>query len=353
MSEPSNHLKILSIAELRALPPPERLIDGILPVSSSAFLYGPSGVGKSFLALDLSLSVATGQPWYGRPVKQGSVLYVAMEGIWGFPRRLSAWERHHSRRADSNIYFTFGTVHLIHDVRQLVEVTGRLKPTLVVLDTLAQVAEGLDENSAKDMGQVTAALRAIREACQNSTVLVVHHTGHQQQGRMRGHSLLHASADWILAFRPQKRNEVLLSREKARDESTGEDFRLFMQTVGDSCVLTLANGLPNSLQLTADVVSPAGISPVAEAMLAAFPSRSTVLTTAKWRAAVGGAERTFHRRRRDLLKEGLVMCFTKRGLYQLTDIGARIRFELGPTPSDACRLEGSGEKSNDASREAA
>lgn len=142
-------LKILSVAELRALPAPEWLINEILPASSSAFLYGPSGVGKSFLALDLSLSIATGQPWYGRPVKPGKVLYVATEGIWGFPRRLSAWERHHGRSADSSIFFTFGTVHIVNDIGQLVETAGTLKPTLIVLDTLAQVAEGLDRTRAK------------------------------------------------------------------------------------------------------------------------------------------------------------------------------------------------------------
>jgi hypothetical protein len=155
------------------------------------------------------------------------------------------------------------------------------------------------------MGQVTAALRALREACQNSTVLVLHHTGHQEQSRMRGHSLLKASADWILGLRgTRKPNEVLLSREKARDESAGEKLGLCLQTVGDSYVLTLRNAPPDRLRLATQVGPTAGLSPEVETMLAVFPSRSTVLTTAKWMAETGFPERTFHRHRRELVTRG-------------------------------------------------
>jgi hypothetical protein len=193
------------------------------------------------------------------------------------------------------------------------------------------------------MGQVTAALRALREACQNSTVLVLHHTGHQEQSRMRGHSLLKASADWILGLRgTRKPNEVLLSREKARDESAGEKLGLCLQTVGDSCVLTLRNAPPDRLRLATQVGPTAGLSPEVETMLAVFLSRSTVLTTAKWMAETGSPERTFHRHRRDLVNEGLVECLTKRGFYKLRDLGASIRFksEVAPPSSDVPKVCG-------------
>ena len=42
------------------LPPPKWLVDGILPEGAMATLVGFSGTGKSFIALDIALSVATG-----------------------------------------------------------------------------------------------------------------------------------------------------------------------------------------------------------------------------------------------------------------------------------------------------
>jgi hypothetical protein len=77
-------------------------------------------------------------------------------------------------------------------------------------------------------------------------------------------------------------------------------------------------------------------------MLAVFLSRSTVLTTAKWMAETGFPERTFHRHRRELVNEGLVECLTKRGFYQLRDLGASIRFksEVPPPSSDVPKVCG-------------
>ena len=46
-----------------------------------AVIYGPSGEGKTFVALDWALSVATGRSWQGKQTKQGPVVYIA-GGRW-------------------------------------------------------------------------------------------------------------------------------------------------------------------------------------------------------------------------------------------------------------------------------
>ena len=43
-------------------------------------LYGPTGIGKTFLALDWAMSICSGQPWFGQEVRKGQVLYVLAEG---------------------------------------------------------------------------------------------------------------------------------------------------------------------------------------------------------------------------------------------------------------------------------
>ena len=52
------HLATVITAQLRDMPQPDKLIDGLLWKSSLAMIYGPSGGGKTFVALDFGLHVA-------------------------------------------------------------------------------------------------------------------------------------------------------------------------------------------------------------------------------------------------------------------------------------------------------
>ncbi|MFK5284070.1 AAA family ATPase, partial [Lacticaseibacillus paracasei] len=54
-------------------------------------LYGESGSGKSFMALQLAGAIARGVEWRGRRVKQGRVVYIAAEGAGGFRNRCVAY----------------------------------------------------------------------------------------------------------------------------------------------------------------------------------------------------------------------------------------------------------------------
>ena len=71
---------------------PEMLVGHVLECGTLAELYGDSNTGKSFVALDLAFSVATGCQWHGEAVRQGGVLYFAGEGERGLSRRARAWE---------------------------------------------------------------------------------------------------------------------------------------------------------------------------------------------------------------------------------------------------------------------
>ncbi len=65
-SRKTDRFRLYSIEELEELPDPDWLIDGIMPEGALVELYGPHGVGKSFLALDWALSLAAGIQWPGR-----------------------------------------------------------------------------------------------------------------------------------------------------------------------------------------------------------------------------------------------------------------------------------------------
>ena len=68
----------------------EALIKGLLDCGAMSVLYGDFGSGKTFFALALSYAIATGQPFVGRKVKQGRVIYISLEGRRGMRKRLGA-----------------------------------------------------------------------------------------------------------------------------------------------------------------------------------------------------------------------------------------------------------------------
>ena len=58
--------------------PPE-LIAGVLRRGHKALIAGPSKAAKSFLLIELAISIAEGRPWLGFPCRQGKVLYMNLE----------------------------------------------------------------------------------------------------------------------------------------------------------------------------------------------------------------------------------------------------------------------------------
>jgi RecA-family ATPase len=59
------------------------LVDELIPRSGLVVVWGPPKCGKSFWVFDLVMHVALGIPYRGREVHQGTVVYVACEGVKG------------------------------------------------------------------------------------------------------------------------------------------------------------------------------------------------------------------------------------------------------------------------------
>jgi len=168
--------EVLDDEGLARVPPPVPLVADFLYRDTLARINGPSGHGKSFVALELAACVASGRAWHGRTVSRGLVLYVLAEGAAGANARLQAWrlraglERHDVAVLTSPVQ-TGGP-----DWPAFVDWCGKRRPALIVLDTQARVTEGLEENAAKDMGQAVGAWEALRAAT-GACVLLVHHRG--------------------------------------------------------------------------------------------------------------------------------------------------------------------------------
>ena len=66
-------------ADLAATSTKSWLVHNLLGDGDASVMYGKPGDGKSVLAEDLALHVAAGRPWHGRKVKQGAVVFIALE----------------------------------------------------------------------------------------------------------------------------------------------------------------------------------------------------------------------------------------------------------------------------------
>ena len=59
-----------------AVPAPPQIINGVLHQGGKMILGGTSKSNKSWSLMDLALSIASGEKWWGHPTTKGNVLYL-------------------------------------------------------------------------------------------------------------------------------------------------------------------------------------------------------------------------------------------------------------------------------------
>jgi len=175
------------------------IIKGILPQADLAVIFGESGSGKSFFTLDLAAHVALGIPYRGKKTVQGAVAYIAAEGSRGFKNRLKAYAAHHHIElsalpitvlAASPNFMRKDNVDAVRDA--ILALTPR--PVLIVVDTLAQVTPGANENSGEDMGRVLGHCKMLRAAT-GAMIALIHHSGKDASKGARGWSGIGGAED--------------------------------------------------------------------------------------------------------------------------------------------------------------
>jgi KaiC/GvpD/RAD55 family RecA-like ATPase len=227
--------KLLSPSKIEALPDLEWLIQGVLPSASFGVLYGEPGCGKTFVALSMALSAANGQDWLDREVSQTKILYIAAEGGNGIKTRIQAFRKKHGL-TDENVIFLPVPVEMMNPqhVNVLLKKLNQrdFKPGLIVVDTLARVALGADENNAKDMGQIVAGFDELKRQT-GATVLVIHHTTKSGSSE-RGSSALRGAAD-VMIFCENSGEPgsmaVSLKCDKMKDDEPFEDIGATLEKV--------------------------------------------------------------------------------------------------------------------------
>lgn len=206
-------------------------VKGIVEDGDFSVLYGPSGGGKTFQALDIAHRIATGRgPVFGRRVKQAPVLLCSLEGARGLGKRVQAINAELGAAPDLFVYRK--SLALFQNetmAARLIATVKRHRVRVVIIDTLARAMAGGKENAPEDMGAMVKVFGEIAEAT-GAHVMVVHHTGKDESKGGRGHSSLKAAADVEIEV-TRESGAHIIRLSKVKDGQDGERFAFNLRVV--------------------------------------------------------------------------------------------------------------------------
>ena len=190
-------------------------VKGLWPRAGVCFLAGPSMSGKSFWALDALARVVKGEDVLGRKSKACGVLYIAAEAPAGVRNRIKGLRDEKTGMLGGAFELIGQAPNLtdpddVEDLHQaVVEARDSMKRRghrlgIVAVDTLSASIPGADENTAKDMSPVLSALQRLALEL-DVMVLVVAHTGKDQDRGLRGWSGLMANVMALCLADPAQR----------------------------------------------------------------------------------------------------------------------------------------------------
>lgn len=315
-------IKLYSIEEIYAIPAPTYLIPKVLISTGVSMLYGTSGTGKTFSGLNISLSIAHGEEWMGRRVKQGVIWYINTEGASTFGRRIKAWYiEHASLKPTSAFKIIPWSLDLRDNFNELLDTIASMgeneKPTMIVFDNFSMCTAGIDQTKQE---QVAPVLKTLNELSQNYDchVMVIHHTN--KEGDFNGTMAFRNHVDTMIELKKEdkadKNSPVLFCSQKARDDEPFSDMKTELKQI------TLYTDQESLEDITSCVVVPSeapikqeGLKDTPQNILNILGDRSLLYTDWKKEclAAIKIAPVTFDRHREMLVTKKYVEKYTPPG----------------------------------------
>lgn len=176
---------------------------------------------KSWLGLDMAVSVASGTPCLGTfqvPARGKVLIFLAEDAAHNVRARIESICCHRDLDiSDLDLYvITAATMRLDleADQQMLTKTIDNLRPRLLILDPLVRLHR-LDENSASDISKLLGFLRGLQRSFATAIILV-HHASKKHRAQpgqaLRGSSDLHAFGD-SNAYLARKKNSLVLTLE--------------------------------------------------------------------------------------------------------------------------------------------
>lgn len=242
----AGRFRIVDREAMEEIRDPSWLVPDLLPEQAYAMLVGAPGTLKTFVALDLALSLATGTPtiWPGI-TGAGPVLFAVGEGRHGLKHRVAAWEQQNNdgQRVSRENFWLIDPVPAIAregEIEGFIKLVQHAQPKpfrLLVIDTVGRSMQGVNENAQEHASAFTAAVELIQKEL-GCAVLAIHHSGHGEN-RARGSSVFGADVDTLLiAEREGKQKSLTLTMAKQKDAAEWEKPRAIgLAEVGKSLVV--------------------------------------------------------------------------------------------------------------------
>lgn len=291
------------------------LVEGLWSDQAVGIVGGEPKCWKSFLALDVAVSVASGAPCLRRfPVTQpGRVLLFAAEDALHVVReRLRGICDAAGVAFDATLdvqVITSASVRLDlpEDRLRLHETVAELRPRLLVLDPFVRLHRK-DENASAEVAPLLAYLRELQRRFETA-VLLVHHArkgaAHARAGQaLRGSSELHAWTDSMLSMR-RRGQDMLLSVEH-RAAASPSDMRVDLREGPGLALHVVGAAAADEAQAAgAGQAAPASRVPT-ERVLAVLEAADEPLSGAALRDACGMKSASFWAALPELVSSGRV-----------------------------------------------
>lgn len=229
---------------LREMKEPEYLVKGVLPSHGVGHLVGESYAGKTFVALDLALSLASSEieKWMGHDAPgEHSVAYIAMEGGFDLGQRVDAWEELNGPVKDDNLRllveqdFDLMKPSALETLKEI----ESFNPSVLIIDTQSLAAPQADENDNSSMTALMSTVKLLSQAF-GCLVILVHHAGYSAD-RARGASAQFANMDVSLYVKAGSSQDDLrtLKVTKLKSGRLPDDMKFRLVESGNSVVAQL------------------------------------------------------------------------------------------------------------------
>ena len=205
-------MTFLDVVNDKSIPPAPIVGNGVLLDKTILQIVGEAKSKKTFLTLNMTLAMASGQSFAGFNIeKQSRILHLSAEGGY-FPtrERIQTMARGINEDALNNIYFSKYvnlSVDVDDDYRELQRLIEEARPDVLVLDPLIRF-HSQDENSSTAMNVVFRRFRELIDKY-NLSIIIVHHTGKNTSLGGRGSSLIRGEYDSCITLKKLGDNHKL------------------------------------------------------------------------------------------------------------------------------------------------
>jgi len=198
-------------------PEPPQLIEGVLHQGAKMVLGGPSKARKSWSLIDLMLSVAAGEPWWGFPTRPGRALYLNFE----LPAFALQYRITRIAAAKGITDFTGFDIwnlrgHATDFSALIPKILGRIRDTGYALILIDPIYKGLGSRNENDAGDIASLLNEVEQLAVKSGAAAVfgahfskgNQAGKESIDRIGGSGVFARDPDVILTMTPHEEAEA-------------------------------------------------------------------------------------------------------------------------------------------------